>query len=86
MTPEEKAKQYADSQLPRKSQTVSIRKVEEAAFLAGHAIRDEEVKRLREALEWYADGIYPGDESYVGNELRNGKRARAALASQGEEE
>lgn len=41
---------------------------------------EELLKIAEEALEWYADGLYPGDESYVGNELRNGRRAREALS------
>ncbi len=42
--------------------------------------KDKEIERLRAALEWYADGLYPGDESMVGNKLMNGRRAREALA------
>lgn len=35
-----------------------------------------------EALEWYSDGLYPGDESEVSpGELRTGRRARDALAA-----
>ena len=54
------------------------------AFLAGvlwAKSNDPDVLALVEAVEWYSDGIYPGDESQVGNSLRCGRRAREALAN-----
>lgn len=56
----------------------------ESAFLAGMEAAEkpwaEMCEELERALDWYSDGLYPGDESMVGNELRCGKRAREALS------
>lgn len=40
----------------------------------------ERLEKLRKALDWYSDGVYPGDESEISpGILRSGKRARLAL-------
>ena len=43
---------------------------------------EQRIEKLRVALEWYSDGLYPGDESETEpGVLKSGKRARAALAA-----
>jgi hypothetical protein len=65
--------------------TVGAKFVVENAFKNSDLRKDNDklkslLRECRETLEWYADGIYPGDESEVKpGELRAGKRARAML-------
>lgn len=51
-------------------------------FLLSHIKRIEaDLAIARESLEWYSDGLYPGDESMVDEiNLRSGRRARECLA------
>lgn len=90
MSVEEKAKKYASQ--PEASTTVSIRRMKENAFLAGHASRDDEIRGLKEerdrykaALEKIENGGVPiGKSATVGERmLEMVKLAGEALRTQG---